>query len=282
MISLGYSNRTPFDSPRELEEDELYRRVERARRRRSTISASASSTSTSRRMTRSSTSPPVLDAELKVQWRPGSRDDPVRLDRGSRADRAVPAVAVAARTRPRVRGARRASDARCASTRAATTTPVASRACSSTCDDQGRLPVRGRMMAAVTERATPIARHQRGGAASARRDRSRGPRGPADRRDGDPVAGRRSARRRRSSARSRPRLHPGQARPPRFYALLIEPATRRRAVQRAPRRPPAALRRRRRTAARSTCSWSRSRCATSFRSPSSSRSGRTRFRRPTC
>ncbi len=28
MISLGYSNRTPFDSPRELEEDELYRRVE--------------------------------------------------------------------------------------------------------------------------------------------------------------------------------------------------------------------------------------------------------------
>lgn len=28
MISLGYSNRTPFDSPRELEEDELYARVE--------------------------------------------------------------------------------------------------------------------------------------------------------------------------------------------------------------------------------------------------------------
>jgi Icc-related predicted phosphoesterase len=28
MISLGYSNRTPFDSPRELDEDELYRRVE--------------------------------------------------------------------------------------------------------------------------------------------------------------------------------------------------------------------------------------------------------------
>jgi len=27
MISLGYSNRTPFDSPRELDEDELYRRV---------------------------------------------------------------------------------------------------------------------------------------------------------------------------------------------------------------------------------------------------------------
>lgn len=27
MISLGYSNRTPFDSPRELEEDELYQRV---------------------------------------------------------------------------------------------------------------------------------------------------------------------------------------------------------------------------------------------------------------
>ena len=32
MISLGYANRTPFDSPRELDEDELYRRVERARR----------------------------------------------------------------------------------------------------------------------------------------------------------------------------------------------------------------------------------------------------------
>lgn len=29
MISLGYSNRTPFDSPRELDEDELYARVER-------------------------------------------------------------------------------------------------------------------------------------------------------------------------------------------------------------------------------------------------------------
>jgi Icc-related predicted phosphoesterase len=27
MISLGYSNRTPFDSPRELDEDELYRRI---------------------------------------------------------------------------------------------------------------------------------------------------------------------------------------------------------------------------------------------------------------
>src|SRR5262245_28692867 len=29
MLSLGYSNITPFDSPRELDEDELYRRVER-------------------------------------------------------------------------------------------------------------------------------------------------------------------------------------------------------------------------------------------------------------
>lgn len=28
MVSLGYSNVTPFDSPRELEEDELYKRVE--------------------------------------------------------------------------------------------------------------------------------------------------------------------------------------------------------------------------------------------------------------
>jgi Icc-related predicted phosphoesterase len=28
MLSLGYSNRTPWDSPRELDEDELYRRVE--------------------------------------------------------------------------------------------------------------------------------------------------------------------------------------------------------------------------------------------------------------
>ena len=28
MVSLGYSNRTPFDSPRELDEDDLYRRVE--------------------------------------------------------------------------------------------------------------------------------------------------------------------------------------------------------------------------------------------------------------
>jgi uncharacterized protein len=29
MISLGYSNRTPWDSPRELDEDELYERVDR-------------------------------------------------------------------------------------------------------------------------------------------------------------------------------------------------------------------------------------------------------------
>ncbi|HEY2768322.1 MAG TPA: hypothetical protein VGI76_08695 [Solirubrobacteraceae bacterium] len=29
MVSLGYSNLTPFHSPRELEEDELYRRIER-------------------------------------------------------------------------------------------------------------------------------------------------------------------------------------------------------------------------------------------------------------
>jgi Icc-related predicted phosphoesterase len=28
MLSLGYSNRTPWDSPRELDEDELYRRIE--------------------------------------------------------------------------------------------------------------------------------------------------------------------------------------------------------------------------------------------------------------
>jgi Icc-related predicted phosphoesterase len=27
MVSVGYSNRTPFDSPRELDEDELYRRI---------------------------------------------------------------------------------------------------------------------------------------------------------------------------------------------------------------------------------------------------------------
>lgn len=29
MISLGYANRTPFDSPRELDEDELFRRISR-------------------------------------------------------------------------------------------------------------------------------------------------------------------------------------------------------------------------------------------------------------
>ena len=28
MLSLGYANRTPFDSPRELDEDELFRRIE--------------------------------------------------------------------------------------------------------------------------------------------------------------------------------------------------------------------------------------------------------------
>jgi Icc-related predicted phosphoesterase len=28
MLSLGYAHRTPFDSPRELDEDELFRRIE--------------------------------------------------------------------------------------------------------------------------------------------------------------------------------------------------------------------------------------------------------------
>ena len=55
MVSLGYSNITPFDSPRELDEDELYRRVEAmadaGRRHR----RAASSTCTCRRTTRSST-----------------------------------------------------------------------------------------------------------------------------------------------------------------------------------------------------------------------------------
>ncbi len=55
MLSLGYSNRTPWDSPRELDEDELYRRIAGARRRRSRTSRAASSTCTCRRTTPAST-----------------------------------------------------------------------------------------------------------------------------------------------------------------------------------------------------------------------------------
>ena len=87
---------------------------------------------------------PPYDSQLDM--RPGARlrsegpvsgraasDGAVRLDRGSRADRALPADACRCTDMCTSPGARRTSDARCASTRAATTTPVASRACSYTC-----------------------------------------------------------------------------------------------------------------------------------------------------
>ena len=55
MISLGYSNLTPFDSPRELDEEELYRRVEAHGRAGRGHARTASSTSTCRRTRRAST-----------------------------------------------------------------------------------------------------------------------------------------------------------------------------------------------------------------------------------
>ena len=56
MLSLGYSNRTPWDSPRELDEDELFRRIEALATQVEDLPA-ACSTCTCRPTTRASTRP---------------------------------------------------------------------------------------------------------------------------------------------------------------------------------------------------------------------------------
>ena len=104
MLSLGYSNRTPWDSPRELDEDELYRRIE----------ALAGQVEDLSRCIFNLHVPPYdsgldtaaeLDSDFNMVLVGGEpAHDPRRLDRRARGDRALPADRGAARAHPRVRG----------------------------------------------------------------------------------------------------------------------------------------------------------------------------------
>ncbi len=73
MISLGYSNRTPFDSPRELDEDELFRRVEALAEQVERPLGTACSTCTCRRTPPQLDTAPELDDDLNVVLAAGSR-----------------------------------------------------------------------------------------------------------------------------------------------------------------------------------------------------------------
>ena len=102
MISLGYSNRTPFDSPRELEEDELYRRVEALAEQIDDLSACVFNLHVPPYASDLDTAP-ELDENLQVVLAGGAAEDgAVRVDGGPRADRALPAAGEPARPRPRV------------------------------------------------------------------------------------------------------------------------------------------------------------------------------------
>ena len=132
MISLGYSNITPFDSPRELEEDELYRRVEAMAEQVDDLSHCVFNLHVPPYESQLDTAA-ELDEELQVVAHRGpAADDPGRLDRGARADRALPAARSRSTGTSTSRGGRPGSGARSASTRAATTTRAASPACWST------------------------------------------------------------------------------------------------------------------------------------------------------
>ena len=114
MLSLGYSNRTPWDSPRELDEDELYRRIE-------VLAAQVDDIS---RCIFNLHVPPVRlaarhrrRARRRLQHgadRQGAAHDPGRLDGRARGDRELPAARGPARPHPRVARARTGSGARCA------------------------------------------------------------------------------------------------------------------------------------------------------------------------
>ncbi len=132
MLSLGYSNRTPWDSPRELDEDELYRRIAGladAGRGRLALHLQPARAALRLRPRHGG------GARRRLQRgaaRQGAAHDPGRLDRRARGDRELPADRGACTGTSTSRRARRASAARCASTRAATTTPAASPDASST------------------------------------------------------------------------------------------------------------------------------------------------------
>ena len=84
-------NRTPFDSPRELEEDELYRRVERVAEQVEDLRA-ACSTCTCRPTLRTSIPPRSSTRTSRWCWRRAAEDGAGGLHRGPRADRALPAA----------------------------------------------------------------------------------------------------------------------------------------------------------------------------------------------
>jgi Icc-related predicted phosphoesterase len=87
MISLGYSNITPFDSPRELEED---RRPLHLQPARPALRLAAGQRAAARRRAQGGGD------------RRAAEHDPGRIHRGARIDRAVPAPGRAPWTRPRV------------------------------------------------------------------------------------------------------------------------------------------------------------------------------------
>ena len=104
MVSLGYANRTPFDSPRELDESELYARVERARRAgRGSVALRLQPARAALRLdARHSGGPHRGPRGDHVGL--GAEDDPGGLDGGARAHRALPAAAGSPRPRARERG----------------------------------------------------------------------------------------------------------------------------------------------------------------------------------
>ena len=131
MISLGYSNITPFDSPRELEEDELYRRVEVLATQVDDLGHCIFNLHVPPYDSLLD-SAPQLDAELRVVATAGQ---PVMIPVGSTAvreliERFQPVVALHGHVHES-RGATRIGRTLCINP-AATTTPDASRACSCT------------------------------------------------------------------------------------------------------------------------------------------------------
>ncbi len=71
MISCSYANPTPWNSPRELDEDELYARIKRARRPARGSRDARSSTCTCRRTTRGSTRANEINPDLTLVYESG-------------------------------------------------------------------------------------------------------------------------------------------------------------------------------------------------------------------
>ena len=131
MLSLGFSNRTPWDSPRELDEDELYRRIAGLAEQVEDVSRCIFNLHV-----------PPYDSGLDTA---AELDDDFNMVLVGKEPHMIPVGSTAVREAiekfqpiaactgtSTSRRARRASAARCASTRAATTTPAASPVASST------------------------------------------------------------------------------------------------------------------------------------------------------